>query len=102
MIHPSSLSFPATPLGDEKPNRHAAGTTPEDWLEWARTLEDFLKGRVEVLGEARRMVEEDPDIPQDTADQVMQNMYDLTVSLCVAAQQWGELLLRTGAAGTRG
>ena len=57
---------------------------------------------MEVLGEARRMVEEDPDIPQDTADQVMQNMYDLTVSLCVAAQQWGELLLRTGEAGPRG
>ena len=101
MIQPDSLSFPASPLGERKPNRYAARTVPRDWLEWARTLQGFLNERAEVCDEARRMVEEDPSIPAYTADQVVQNIYDLTVSLCVAAQQWGELLLRTGEAGPR-
>ena len=98
MIQPSSLTFSRSPISEEKPNRYNDSTTPQDWLEWSRKLDEFLQDRAEICDEARMMATQDAEIPDYTGYQVVQNMYDLTVSLCVTAQQWGELLARTSGA----
>ena len=90
-----TLLFPSwAPIQEEKPSLDSAAITNREWRKWMDNMAYWLENRSDAYTISERMAEQVPDLPAYTQDQVVQNLY--CVSVCIAAAAWtrGEQVIR--------